>query len=265
VKGHLHLICSRNSLGQNHLRRQSFRAPMHLSKPHDDEDTLVVNLVTPTAGVFDDDEIDYNIQVEANARLTLTTPSSSRVYRSRSGSTGKVHQHLHVGPGAFLEYFPEPFIPHSGARYHQQNSLHVDEGGSLLFFEWLSPGRVASGESFQYHELRWDTDLWFANQLVARERYSLTPAQDSVSALTMTFPHAHYLGCFITGIDPPHEAIDALNNADVYIGCGPLIHGGHAIKAVCNGSLAARKTLRVLREILYAAHAKKPPHLGRFG
>jgi len=266
VKGHLHLICSRNSKGQNYLSQQSFRAPMHLSKPHEDHDALVVNLVTPTAGVFDDDEIDFNIQVEEGAALVLTTPSSSRVYRSRNGDSGKVRQRLRVGAAGFLEYYPEPFIPHTGARYHQVNDLHVDAGATLLFFEWLSPGRVASGESFQYHELRWDTDVWFDSQLIARERYCLSPMHDSVSALTMTFPHAHYLGCFLTGIETvPFEQIEALNSADVYLGCGPLINGGHTIKAVCNGALPARKTLRALRQLLYTAANRQLPNLGRFG
>lgn len=237
---------------------------MHLSKAHEDQDTLVVHLVTPTAGVFDDDEIDFDIQVEASARLTLTTPSSSRIYRSRHGNTGKVTQHLRLESGAFLEYYPEPFIPHSGARYYQHNQIHLTSDASLIFFEWLSPGRVASGEAFQYQELLWDTDVFIDGKLSARERYTLNPADDSISSLTMTFPQAHYIGCYLNSIPPPLDEIAALNGPDVFIGSSDLPHGGHTIKAICNGALVARKTISALRRMLYAAHGKTPPNLGRF-
>lgn len=265
MKGHLRLVCARNTLGHNHLREQSFRAPMHLSKPHEDEDALVVNLVTPTAGVFDDDEIELDIRVEQNSSLVLTTPSSSRIYRSRKGGVGKVRHSLHVAEGGFLEYYPEPFIPHAGARYHQQNNLHIAETGSLLFFEWLSPGRVASGESFQYQELCWDTDLWHGEHLAARERYVINPNTESTASLLMVSPQAHYLGCFIVGPkELPMDDIEALDNENVYIGVGPLETGAWTIKAVCNGSLAARHTLQALRKILYKSLQRVPAHLGRF-
>jgi urease accessory protein len=249
----------------NYVRKQSFRAPLHLSKPHEDEGALVVNMVTPTAGVFDDDEIDIRIDVEDEARLVLTAPSSSRVYRSRKGSHATVQQTFAVGAGGFMEFYPEPFIPHSGARYHQKNTLRVAENGALLFFEWLTPGRVASGEAFEYEELKWDTDLWHGDTLIARERYTLTPRDTSLASLHMAYKHAHYLGCFVVGDLPfPQDAIEALGGEHVYLGCGRLSQGGWTIKAVCADSLSTRRTMQALRSILYDALGRKAPNLGRF-
>src|ERR1700757_1092782 len=121
MTGHLHLVCSSDKEGRSFLSAQSFRAPLHVSKPHVDGGTLVVNMVNPTAGIFDDDRIDVEVKVEAGARLLLTTPSASRVYRSRKGGTARMRQRLEVGCGGFLEYYPEPFIPQQGARFWQQN------------------------------------------------------------------------------------------------------------------------------------------------
>ncbi len=265
MKGHLHLTCSLGTNGESYLREQSFRAPLHLSKPHHDAGALVVNIVNPTAGIFDDDEIDLKVTVEADASLVLTTPSSGRVYRSRNGADARVKQELRVETGAFLEFYPEPFIPHAGARYHQRNTIRVAEGGSLIFFEWLSPGRVASGEAFLYDELCWDTDVIFGSKVVARERYTLNPKDESLSGLNATFENAHYLGCFVLGAFPfPHAEIEALGNDSVYLGAGPLIAGGWTIKAICRDSLHARRTLSALRGILYAAMKKEAPSLGRF-
>lgn len=265
MHGHLHLVCTRRPDGINYLSQQSFRAPMHLSKPHHDAGSLVVNMVNPTAGIFDDDHIGIDVTVERDASLVLTTPASSRVYRSRNGGDAKVVQTLRVGEDAFLECFPEPFIPHAGARYTQQNHLHVAPGAGLMFFEWLAPGRVASGEVFQYDELRWDTDVWHGDALVARERYSIRGEGESLSSLRLVSDAAHYLGCFVMGLENfPRRAVDALGDAEVYLGCGPLASGGWTIKAVCRDALAARRTIKKLRSVIYEALGREPATLGRF-
>lgn len=264
MNGHLHLIGSRYDSGHTYLRQQSFRAPLHISKPHEDGGCLVVNMVNPTAGIFDGDVIELTAEAEAGASLVLTTPSASRVYRSRSGGPAKVVQRFKTQPGAYLEFFPEPFIPQAGARFQQSTELHAAAGSRLLFFDWLTPGRVASGEVFKYAELRWDLDATLDAKLVARERYRLGPDDSSLDSLKAAYPQAHYLSCFILGdLDLPVEEIDALNSAEVYLGHSPLCAGGHTIKALCQDSLSARHTLRQLRHILYAAMDRPAPMLGR--
>jgi urease accessory protein len=265
MTGHLHLVCSPDKEGRSFLSAQSFRAPLHLSKPHTDEDTLVVNIVNPTAGIFDDDRIEVNVQVKSGARLLLTTPSASRVYRSRSGSAAQMRQQLEVASGGFLEYFPEPFIPHKGARFRQHNDLHVAEGGALLHFEWLAPGRVASGEVFQYCELFWETDLWAGDRLGLRERYGLSPEGDSLESLRQVFPEAHYLSCVAIGVGAdPSSVLDAMSGDGLYAGCAPLCTGGWVIKLLCRDALVARHAMRSLREGLHRQQKSVPARLGRF-
>ncbi|MEI9894863.1 MAG: hypothetical protein WDN28_13505 [Chthoniobacter sp.] len=50
LSGHLQLVCAVDETGRTFIREQSFSAPVHLSKPHLEEDVLVVNIVNPTAG-----------------------------------------------------------------------------------------------------------------------------------------------------------------------------------------------------------------------
>lgn len=265
MNGHLHLIASRYDSGQTYLRQQSFRAPLHISKPHEDAGSLVVNIVNPTAGIFDGDAIELTAEAEAGASLVLTTPSASRVYRSRSGGPAKVMQKFTVQSGGFLEFFPEPFIPQAGARYQQTTELHAASGGTLLFFDWLTPGRVASGEAFQYAGLSWGLDAVFNAKLVARERYCLNPDDSSLESLRQAHPQSHYLSCFFLG-DPafPLTEIESLNSPEVYLGHSSLCSGGgHTVKALCHDSLSARHTLRRLRQILYSAMGRPTPSLGR--
>jgi len=265
VKGHLHLTSAAYANGLTYLREQSFRAPMHLSKPHHDEGSLVVNIVNPTAGIFDDDVISLAVTAEMRSSIVLTTPSAGRVYRSRKGGTARMTQKYRVESGAHLEFYPEPFIPQAGSRYEQKSTLKVAAGGTLIFFEWLTPGRVASGESFKYTELLWDTDVSYAGKLVSRERYHLSPDDDSLNSMRLAFDGAHYVSCyFMADVAFPRDEVEALNADGVYLGWTPLVKGGWTIKALCAGALEARRTLKALRPILYAALGKSPASLGRY-
>jgi len=266
LNGHLHLRCALRADGVSYISQQDFRAPIHLSKSHVNEGCLVQSIVNPTAGFFDGDKLESNIEVAKGSRLVLSTPSASRVYRTRSGKAAVSHQRFNVGENAALEWIPEPFIPHAGARYAQRTQIHLHPSASLLFFDWLAPGRVAMGEIFAYQELRWELDLHLGGDLIARERYQMKPDDHSLEALRAKFPAAHYLSVYAAGewaANWPMMELDALTSDDVYLGHGPLIGGVRVIRAICRDSLSSRKLLETLRPILYAAAELKAPALGR--
>ena len=167
---------------------------------------------------------------------------------------------------ASLEWNPEPFIPHAGASYEQTTKIHLHGTSSLLFFEWLAPGRVAKDEVFAYQNLRWELDLSVDGHLIARERYDLRPDNHSLEALRARFPAAHYLTVLAAGAMTrawPAEELDTFTNTDVHLGHGPLQSGVHVIRALCRDSLAARKLMETLRRLLYSHASLTPPNLGR--
>lgn len=266
LNGHLHLRCETRADGVPFISRQSFRAPVHLSKSHFDEGAVVVSVVNPTAGFFDGDRLETDITVAENARLVLSVPSASRVYLTRSGEPATCVQDFRVGEHASLEWIPEPFIPHAGARYLQQTRIELHPTASLLFFDWIAPGRVAMGEVFAYRNLRWELDLHVAGKLIARERYDLRPEDDSLEALRAKFPAAHYLSIYAAGDfakNWPAAELDGLTDDGVYLGHGPLPEGPHVIRSLCKDSLAARRLIQKLRVLLYESADLKPPALGR--
>ena len=69
LSGHLRLVCAADEAGRTFIREQSFRAPVHLSKPHHEEGVLVVNVVNPTAGLLAGDRVRYDVSVESGARV----------------------------------------------------------------------------------------------------------------------------------------------------------------------------------------------------
>jgi urease accessory protein len=266
LNGHLRLRCETRADGVPYISDQSFRAPIHISKSHLDERSVVLSIVNPTAGFFDGDLLETEITIAENARLVLSTPSSSRVYPTRSGKPARNFQKFHIEENASLEWIPEPFIPHAGASYFQKTDLHLHETSSLLFFDWIAPGRVAKGEIFQYKNLRWELDLHLGERVIARERYDLDPLTNSLEALKAKFPAAHYLSVYAAGDfskNWPAAELDALTTDEVYLGHGPLSGNVHLVRALCRDSLAARKLLENLRTLLYQSAGQKPPSLGR--
>ncbi|MFT4175219.1 MAG: urease accessory protein UreD [Luteolibacter sp.] len=266
LSGHLRLRCAARPDGTPYIAEQSFRAPIHLSKSHLDAGALIQTIVNPTAGFFDGDRLESNITIEKNARLVLSTPSASRVYPTRSGNPAIHHQTFTIGENGFLEWIPEPFIPHAGARYKQRTEIHLHPAADLLFFDWIAPGRVARDEIFAYQQLRWEFDLFVAEKLVARERYDLKPTDHSLEALRAKFPVAHYLSVYTAGKmaqNWPSDILDSYNDETTYLGHGPLPEGIHIIRALCRDSLSARRLIEKLRPLLYSHADETPPHLGR--
>jgi urease accessory protein len=259
ISGHLTLRCENRADGVPIISQQSFRAPIHLSKSYIDQGQRVLSIVKPTAGFFDGDQLETKIHVGAGARLVLSTPSASRVYRTRSGTVAVNAQQFRIEEDAALEWIPEPFIPRAGARYVQRAKIDLHPGATLLFFDWIAPGRVAMGEVFAYQNLRWEFDLFLGEALIARERYDLTPGGDSLEALRAKFPAAHYLSIYASGKMTRHwpaEALDALTSEQVYLGHGPLSGGVYVIRALCQDSLSARKLIEGLRVLLLPPRKK---------
>jgi urease accessory protein len=266
LDGYLRLECSARPDGTPFLSKQDFRVPVHIGKGHIDHGVMVLNIANPTAGFFDGDCVNIDVTVRSGARLCLSTPAASRVYPTRSGKPARVKQRFTVRENARLEWNPEPFIPHAGACYHQSTSIHLETGASLLFLDWIAPGRTAMGEAFLYQNLRWELDLHLAGHLVARERYNLRPDNDSLEALRLRFPAAHYLSVVAAGdfADPwPDDALDALNGERVYLGHGTLEGGVRVIRALCADSVAARLLAASLRKLLHESAGLVPPGLGR--
>lgn len=180
--GYLSLVYARH--GRRTIQtRAFFHNPLQVFPPIelDDSDCAFTHLLNPTGGLVGGDRLTMDIRLEKGAHALITTPSATRLYRSR-GETTIQNITLNVGPDAVLEWLPDTMIPFGGSRFQQCLQAHLARGATLFLWDALSSGRVARGERWAFSR--------FANELCVRmhggrkalERYDLEPAATDLTA-----------------------------------------------------------------------------------
>ena len=253
----MHLECQADCHGRTFLAKQSFRAPLHLSKPYWDGNYLITNVVNPTAGLFAGDHVEVMVRVCSGARAVLTTPSATRVFRAKHlMQRAEIGQTIVVEGRGRLDVCPDILIAHGGARYCQATRIEVHAEGELFFTEMLAPGRTASGEAFAYEQLEFSTNLVVKDQLVVRERYSLTTSSEGLQSMRKRFPRAYYASSLVvspsTDLKFLQMGVERLNGAAVMAGASQPTENVTAIKVVAADSMSLRAAVFKVRALVYS-------------
>jgi urease accessory protein len=108
----------------------------------------------------------------------------------------------------------------------------------------------------------------FAGALIARERYRISPGDESVRTLQRAFNDAYYASGFIvspklTDKLPCWQQLHELHTKDAWIGCGRLAAGGCVVKVLAAGSVDLRRTLQSVRSVIYSALGITMPSVRR--
>lgn len=135
--------------GRTVLARRRAGGLFHFSKPYWNGDTLALQLVNPTAGLFEGDAMEIDVHVRPGAQVALTSPSASRFY-TMDRSNAKVRQHFTIGSGGWLEFQPNVTVPQRGSAVDQEIKIDLASGAEMIFIDQLSPGRVKHGEQYRY-------------------------------------------------------------------------------------------------------------------
>lgn len=261
--GHLHLTAAVRDDGQTAIAEQSFRAPFHVSKPYWDDDggVLQVQVVNPTAGILEGDQLELNVRVNAGASLVVTTPAATRAFMMRRG-IAVCRQHLSVEAGGWLEYAPEPLCPHRDTDYTQHTRLDLADGAEACYVDALAPGRVGRGERWAWRRLRLALDVRIAGEPVLCERLDSSGETMARAAAFHGTPDAWMatvvvLTSRIATDDPIWERVRASHGDGRWVGVTRLRRGGWIVRVLAPGGQELRDLLRALRKLL----AEKLPRL----
>jgi len=150
----LHLKLERDpATGKTVIKEQYCRVPLFIQRAIYLEDTLpamaYIYIISPSGGILEGDRYRTDITLGKNALAHVTTQGATRIYKMEN-NYGTQMVNIKVDEGGYLEYIPDQIIPFRNSRFYQDVDLIVHEKATIIYSEIIVPGRVASGEKFQY-------------------------------------------------------------------------------------------------------------------
>ncbi len=112
----------------------------------------VAFLATPLMALGEGDELDARVELGPGASVAVTTQGPTSLLKT--GCTVTQRWTLELGQGAHLTFLPWLTIPFPGCRSRVEITARLGPGSSLVAWDTLAVGRVASGERFLFDELR---------------------------------------------------------------------------------------------------------------
>lgn len=263
LDGHLDLRAEAPEGGPTVLARQGFAVPFHLSKPYWDPDhgVLIVQVANPTAGILAGDRLTSRIEVAAGAKLCVTTPSASRVFRMNSGEA-LAEQSFQVETGGWLEVMPEPLVLHRHSRYRQRTTVNVESGGGLFFADQLVPGRVGHGEIWAWDELALDLRLTVDGKLSLVEHVGQSGPELQALAQSVGFgAMAAFANVVLVEPASPSPSkspiwrneVRLLHQESLWCGASEIAPGIWSLRLIGRDGVALRQGVAALRRILATA------------
>src|SRR5690625_1860184 len=161
---------------------------------------------------LDGDTYSMTVSLDEGAELTLTTQSSTKVYKT-------LHSHayqettFYLKKDSYLEYLPDALIAYKDAKYYQKNVVHMAEGATLLYSDIVTPGWSPEGKQFSYDMLRLKNEIYMEGELVAFDHIKLQPGEQDMTGLGFMEGYTH-LGSFIViGEKTDEKLLDQLYEA----------------------------------------------------
>jgi urease accessory protein len=141
------------SNGKTSVKEQYSRVPLYTQRALYLEEALsnmaYMYIISPSGGMLQGDRYRMDITLRNHAFAHITTQGATRIYRmERNYATQIVN--IDVGEDCYFEYIPDQVIPYRDSRFYQEANLRVHDNATLLYSEIITPGRVASGEHFDY-------------------------------------------------------------------------------------------------------------------
>ncbi|WBU32374.1 urease accessory protein UreD [Rhodopseudomonas palustris] len=131
------------------------RGPVHeagslrVRFPSPEQQGLSAVLVNTAGGVAGGDRFSISLDVQAHARLTLTTAAAEKVYRTH-GPAAQLDIKLKVASGGHLAWLPQETILFDHACAERRIDIELADDASLLLSEMVIFGRSAMGETMQH-------------------------------------------------------------------------------------------------------------------
>ncbi|CNK53768.1 urease accessory protein [Yersinia mollaretii] len=144
-----------------------------------------VTMISTAGCILQGDRLATDVHVEAGACAHVTTQSATKVHMMNANYASQI-QHFTVEEGGYLEFMPDPLIPHRNSRFITETTINIHPTATAIYSEVLMSGR-----KYHHAEERFGFDVYSsrvaAQDLVGKElfveKYILQPKSESLDAI----------------------------------------------------------------------------------
>ncbi|CEK29901.1 urease accessory protein UreH [[Clostridium] sordellii] len=214
-------ITTLNKYGKTILDDIYFTAPFKVSQPFYKEDNSIkVIIMSSSAGIMAGDIQEYNITVEDNTNIEVTSQSYEKIHKMEEGGAHR-KCNIIVGSNSLLKYKPLPTIPFKDSAFNSNMSITLkDKSSRLILIDIISCGRVAFGERFEYKYYKSYTEVKCCDKLVYIDNTFYDSSIIDLSNFGMFEGYSHLANMLICNFGDPIEKLDLVrviieNNEDI--------------------------------------------------
>lgn len=178
------------------------RGPLYVQKAFypEGQDTAHVYLLHPPGGMVSGDRLALKVELEARARVLMTTPGAGRVYRARPDRSLQ-HQTIRfeLSQDAIMEWFPQETIVYPGANARLDTHVSLGKGSCYLGWEICCLGLPASALNFDSGELRQRLFIEHDGAPVFVESFNVSDRNRSICDAAVGLSGRSVSGVFVAG------------------------------------------------------------------
>lgn len=144
-----------------------------------------VTMISTSGCVLQGDRLATDVIVEAGACAHVTTQSATKVHMMNANYATQIQSFI-VEENGYLEFMPDPLIPHRDSRFITDTLINIHPSATALYSEVLMSGR-----KYHHQDERFGFDV-YSSRIVAKntqgkelfvEKYILEPKVESLDAV----------------------------------------------------------------------------------
>jgi urease accessory protein len=252
MKSNVH-VDTFNRNGITFLKESFTSMPFKLMDVREDKNqpSLQLMLMSASPGILDGDEYSFNIQVQENCALEISTQSYQRLFNMQNSAIQKTK--VWVGKNASFNYLPHPTVPHKNSNFKAVNEIYLSEGAQLIWSDLFSCGRKLNGEAFEYTAFENCTTIYKNDLPVIIEHILYQPQKQLPSIMGHLEGFSHSASVFLIDEMLPikqmkQKADELLNNYnDIEFGTTEAPINGIIIKILAS---EADYLFRIIQELV---------------
>lgn len=246
-----------NRKGKTVAKGVYFQGALKVMRPiyHNDSGEVCYYILNPGGGYLDGDRYRMNIKLEEQARLTLTTQSATKVYKTPETHVYQETE-IFLKKGSILEFVPDPLIAYRQARYKQKNVIHMEKGATYLYSDIITPGWSPDGKRFSYDWIQLKNEIYLDQELVAYDHIKLSPALQNVETIGFMEGFTHLGSMVVIGEQTTPELLDRIyqviqpKTSNYKVGISQLSVKGFTVRVLANSTQVIESIFMNLHHII---------------